>query len=294
MYCHRCKAPVKSGKVLCENCLAKGKKQEHFGRSEDKDNWLYYYSGFAGFWKRLFSFIVDIAVLIFIDKTIAIFVELISKKPFASLIVGVSEYVYHFIFWRLFSNLIAVDFLYLLSITFSGVIFAWLYFAFFESSRFQATLGKFVFRLVVTDVFEERISFLSASFRYFSAVFFILTFGIGFLMSSFTIRKQSLHDKTTDTLVFVRRSYSTLPLLFKCFLSLFLLWLAISWATNKYLLDMNFFRKPIEFIKPTSKSRSGFRTISPSSEGLHKYTDEHGRVHYVDSKDKIPERYREK
>ncbi len=77
----------------------------------------------------------------------------------------------------------------------------WLYSAFFEAGPRQATLGKQAVRLKVTDLDGNRISFGRASGRYFAEWVTALTFGIGYAMTAFTARRQSLHDLIAGTLV---------------------------------------------------------------------------------------------
>ena len=80
-------------------------------------------------------------------------------------------------------------------------IIQWLYFALFESSYRQATLGKIVIGIVVTDEQYRRISFARATGRYFGKYLSAIILGIGFLMAAFTEKKQALHDILADTLV---------------------------------------------------------------------------------------------
>jgi uncharacterized RDD family membrane protein YckC len=81
------------------------------------------------------------------------------------------------------------------------IFLAWLYFAALESSALQATIGKRIFRLSVTDTEGERISFGRASGRYFAKVISTVILLIGFLMAGWTERKQGLHDLLARTLV---------------------------------------------------------------------------------------------
>jgi uncharacterized RDD family membrane protein YckC len=82
---------------------------------------------------------------------------------------------------------------------------SWLYFASFESSRWQATPGKSLLGLVVTDLEGHRISFARASGRYFGKLLSGTLFFVGFLMAGVTPRKQALHDLLASCLV-VRKS----------------------------------------------------------------------------------------
>jgi uncharacterized RDD family membrane protein YckC len=81
------------------------------------------------------------------------------------------------------------------------VIIGWLYFSLMESSRHQATVGKLVCGLRVTDEAGRRIGFARATGRHFAKILDALTLGIGFLMVAFTRRKQGLHDLVARTLV---------------------------------------------------------------------------------------------
>lgn len=82
-----------------------------------------------------------------------------------------------------------------------GIVIYWLYFALFESSRHQATIGKVALGIIVTDTAGRRISFGRATGRYFGKYLSSLILCIGFLMVAFTEKKQGLHDMLADTLV---------------------------------------------------------------------------------------------
>jgi uncharacterized RDD family membrane protein YckC len=82
-------------------------------------------------------------------------------------------------------------------------ILQWLYFAVMESSPRQATFGKSVMSLRVTDSEGQRISFGHATGRFFAKfVSGMVPLGIGYIMAGFTERKQALHDMIAGTLVF--------------------------------------------------------------------------------------------
>ena len=76
-----------------------------------------------------------------------------------------------------------------------------LYFAAMQSSARQATLGKQLCGLKVTDVNGGRISFLRSLARTVATIISSLTFMIGYLLAAFTGRKQALHDMIAGTLV---------------------------------------------------------------------------------------------
>ena len=88
---------------------------------------------------------------------------------------------------------------------FSIFLLPWVYEAIMLSSEKQATVGKMVLGIVVTDVNGGRITFARATGRHFAKWLSALILGIGFLMVAFTEKKQALHDMIADTLV-VNRS----------------------------------------------------------------------------------------
>ena len=76
-----------------------------------------------------------------------------------------------------------------------------LYFSLFESSRRRATLGRMALGIQVTDVHGNRIGLGRAFLRRLARILSVLTFGIGFLVSLFSRRRQTLHDLLAGTLV---------------------------------------------------------------------------------------------
>lgn len=118
---------------------------------------------FAGFWRRFGAGIIDMVIL------------------------AVASGILSFIFGE------AMQFL--------GTIVGWLYFAFFESSNKQATLGKMVLRLQVTDIEGKKLSFWRATGRHFAKILSILILFIGYFMIGWTKKKQGLHDIIAKTLV---------------------------------------------------------------------------------------------
>jgi uncharacterized RDD family membrane protein YckC len=82
-----------------------------------------------------------------------------------------------------------------------GIAAHWIYEATMESSSRQATLGKMVLGLKVTDVQGKRISFARATGRTFAKYLSSMILGIGYIMAGLTERKQALHDIIAGTLV---------------------------------------------------------------------------------------------
>lgn len=136
---------------------------------------------YAGATRRLLAFLMDCIVLIGLYVLIgfvlglAIFFQPLSTLPM-------------FGFWW-----------------YGGLFFvSWLYFAGFESSQRQATLGKQILRLKVVDIKGRPISFGRASLRYFSKILSRILLCLGFVMILFTKKKQGLHDKLASTFIIVK------------------------------------------------------------------------------------------
>jgi uncharacterized RDD family membrane protein YckC len=84
----------------------------------------------------------------------------------------------------------------------ASVLAGWLYYAYFESSEWQGTVGKKVMNLVVTDLEGNRLTFGRASGRYFARfITKLIPLGIGFILAGITEKKQALHDMIASCLV---------------------------------------------------------------------------------------------
>lgn len=75
------------------------------------------------------------------------------------------------------------------------------YFSIMESSPLQATLGKLLLRIKVTDTDGNRVSFWRALFRNVDKIASLVILYVGFIMAGFTPKKQALHDMLAGTLV---------------------------------------------------------------------------------------------
>jgi uncharacterized RDD family membrane protein YckC len=150
---------------------------------------------YAGFWKRLGASIIDQIIL-----SIVHFIVILPLVGF----LGVSLFSPGIDINTLNSDGLLITFLemYLTSIVALFTI-EWLYFALMESTR-GATLGKMLFRIQVSDLDGFSVSFGRATARYFSKILSSLTFGIGYIMAGFTVRKQALHDIVSGCLVIDR------------------------------------------------------------------------------------------
>ena len=83
----------------------------------------------------------------------------------------------------------------------SILLITWFYYALLESGARQATVGKMVLKIKVTDATGGRISFARASLRYFSKILSNLFLMIGYIMAGFTEKRQALHDMIANTYV---------------------------------------------------------------------------------------------
>ena len=146
---------------------------------------------YAGFWKRFAAAWIDYLVIYTIMSIWGVVYAIYVIFPIIAEYEGAYDYVD--------AN---VDALILGTVTWLAI--AWIYFAVFESSKKQATLGKLAVGIKVTDLHGNRIGFGKASGRYFSKFISATIIGIGYLMAAFTKRKQGLHDMMAGCLVISR------------------------------------------------------------------------------------------
>jgi len=76
-----------------------------------------------------------------------------------------------------------------------------LYYSLMESSSKQASVGKMVLGLKVTDVNGNKLDFVKALIRNASKLISSFILCIGYIMAGFTEKKQALHDMIASTLV---------------------------------------------------------------------------------------------
>lgn len=142
---------------------------------------------YAGFWLRFAAMIID--SIVFLPLTLVLIIPIAVASPRLS--EEDPAHVGAFVGMYIFFTLIAV----------AGT---WLYYTLMESSRYQATLGKKLLGLAVTDLDGNRISFGRANGRFFAKYLSSLILNIGFVMAAFTDKRQALHDLLTGCLV-IRR-----------------------------------------------------------------------------------------
>jgi len=84
---------------------------------------------------------------------------------------------------------------------FLGFVGTWLYEALMTASEKQATLGKLLMGIIVTDEAGNQLTFGRATGRHFAKYLSGLILFVGYIMVAFTDRKQGLHDMIAGTVV---------------------------------------------------------------------------------------------
>lgn len=140
-------------------------------------------TNYAGFWRRAAALFIDMLIL---SVPIYFLATWFSDNPTEKITPTSTEAIKN----QYFTVYNATSFL-----------INWLYFALFESSGKQATLGKQALNIYVCRIDGTRLTFLRASLRYFAKIISGVTLLIGYIMAAFTARKQALHDLIADTLV---------------------------------------------------------------------------------------------
>jgi len=135
---------------------------------------------FAGFWCRFAAYTIDGVIIGFVMNSLYWFIR-------NQLQLGTS-----FDFSENMTNVI---------FSLLNVIFCWCYFSGMESSPLQATLGKWLVGIYVTDIEGNRIGFGKATGRFFSKIISGIILTVGYWLAGFTEKKQALHDMIAGCLV---------------------------------------------------------------------------------------------
>jgi uncharacterized RDD family membrane protein YckC/Tfp pilus assembly protein PilE len=180
--CQSCQTPNPYTAKFCVNCgnsLAIAS-QSPYDSPQQQDappmaaSYIY-----AGFWKRVIAYIIDYIIIYVLILTISVGLLGVSVAPTSM-------------------NLAIAQTFALLGI---WLTICFLYFALLESSSSQATLGKRLLGIKVTDMQGHQLSFAHAAGRQLSGIISNFTFSIGYLMAAFTGRKQALHDIIASAVV---------------------------------------------------------------------------------------------
>lgn len=149
---------------------------------------------YAGFWIRVCAFIIDSIVLSLISVAVAFAFGLVY-----SIAMQDAPMMEHHMPMGGHMPMGVVVLVQLFS-----VVVGWLYKAGMESSVYQATVGKIVLQIYVTDLEGQRLSFGRASGRWLGSILSGILLGIGYIMVAFTEKKQGLHDFLAGTFVLRR------------------------------------------------------------------------------------------
>ena len=155
---------------------------------------------YAGFWLRFValiidSFVINIIQFFFIFPMLAFFgitfttlnlseIGMLSEEDIMVMLPAIISMVTSI---ALFSFLIQL-----------------LYYALLESSKHQASLGKMMLGIIVTDTNGERLDFTKAMIRQLGKIISGVMFCIGYIMAAFTEKKQALHDIIANTYVVIK------------------------------------------------------------------------------------------
>ena len=147
---------------------------------------------YAGFWLRFVAVLID-GVIIWIPLTILFALTGIGAALSGAISTHGGDPS------EILGALFGMAFLAMLGLF---VVARWLYFAAMESSSWQATVGKKVLGLYVTDMAGQRTSFARATGRNLGKfVTDLIPLAIGYILAGFTEKKQALHDMIAGCLV---------------------------------------------------------------------------------------------
>jgi len=182
MVCSRCGAKNPEDAKFCIECRARFVNQNENITSVS-------YSEFGGFWERFLAYCIDSAIL-----------------TFGSIAVSfLGSFFIAFIMALMGMDVEGAEDFFVVLYYILAFVFSWLYFTIMQSSKLQATLGKKVLNLAVTDLTGNRISFGKANARFWSKFISSAILGIGYLMAAFTEKHQALHDMIADTVVLKKK-----------------------------------------------------------------------------------------
>lgn len=153
-------------------------------------------TNYAGFWMRFVAYLIDGLII----GTI----QFVAIMPFLAILgIGAADNIQEMESMDEAEAMSMVGGMMAMGFTFQIVFFviATLYFAILESSSKQATVGKMVLGLQVTDVNGNKLDFVKALVRNLCKFISSAILMIGYIMAGFTEKKQALHDIIANTLV---------------------------------------------------------------------------------------------
>ena len=147
---------------------------------------------YAGFWLRAAAYVIDSVLIGFA----VLFAIVLPMMQHAGIAVSDARVLWTGATRQIFA------------INLAAAIAQWLYWSLMESSPWQATFGKKLLGLQVTDLEGRRISFGRATGRYFAKALSTLILLLGYVMAGFTEKKQALHDLLAGCLVIKKTNAS--------------------------------------------------------------------------------------
>ena len=149
---------------------------------------------YAGFWLRFVAYIIDGIIISFVEFLMVLpLLALLGFNAALDNFSGMEEME-----WNILMPIIISAGM---GFYLTAFLTTWLYYALMESGSRQATVGKMALNLKVTDTDGARVSFATASLRFFGKILSNAIFMIGFIMAGFTQKKQALHDIIAKTYV---------------------------------------------------------------------------------------------
>jgi uncharacterized RDD family membrane protein YckC len=182
MYCRKCGAQQLESARYCNSCGVDLLEVNAAPNGAATARYLDY----AGFWRRFGAYIIDTVIL----NALSLGIGAVTGLGISAADNATDIETFKYFFSSYFLIYFALS-----------TVATMLYWGLFESSPLQATPGKMVLGIKVTDIDRNRISFWRAVGRYFSKILSGLILGIGYLMIAFTEKKQGLHDIMAGTLV---------------------------------------------------------------------------------------------
>lgn len=156
---------------------------------------------YAGFWRRMFAALIDLIILMLIAGTVAAYLGLGEGWRMLQMMIRRQEVVAD-------DGTVVTSLIPMPAGTFILVVFIlipWLYYAILESSKNRATLGKMAFRIQVSDLHGNCLTFARATLRHFSKFLSFILLFTGFFCISYTQYQQGLHDVIAASLVWYKQ-----------------------------------------------------------------------------------------
>jgi uncharacterized RDD family membrane protein YckC len=204
MFCSKCGTNLAPGAAFCQVCGAAAPAAQVAPVTTDavpaspprvSPHWLPSPTrAYAGFWLRVVAFLIDRVLLGVVLG--AAFIPIFLASGLAAVVRGmIQERQPDPAAVFAFASTIAL-------FIGASILAGWLYYAYFESSEWQGTIGKKVMNLAVTDLQGNRVSFARASGRYFASfITRLIPLGVGYILAGITEKKQALHDMIASCLV---------------------------------------------------------------------------------------------